>query len=162
MTAVPPNLTFRLPAGWRPVPAEMAGAPGLVFIGVHETPDGGFTANVTVGVQASAGPGLVPALAAEAVRRIEATERDVVVQRQDVLGEEPALGLGQQVTFTTDLDGRPVPLVQAQVFLAAADVEDPQRQVVWTITFTATAAQAPALAPDVEELVRSVRAGLPA
>lgn len=163
MTAVPPELTFDLPAGWTPVPPEAAGVPGIAFIGVHETTDAGFTANVTVGAQVvdlpQDGTDVPAALGAQAVARVETTEQDVVVRRQQRLGTGPTPGLAQEIGFSTDLAGQRLAMTQIQVFLLAPAVEEPQRHVLWTVTFTATDAQAPALAPDVEALVRTIQVG---
>jgi hypothetical protein len=156
MTALP-DATFDLPDGWQTIPVELLGAPGLVFVAAHSTPDAGFTANVTVGVQESAGPGFVAALGAEAVRRIEATEQDVDLRRRDLQGEEPAAALVQEVAFTTAVDGAPVGLTQTQAFVGATDATT-GAAVVWTVTCTATAAQAAALSGDVEALVARLRA----
>lgn len=149
-----------LPDGWRTVPLELIGdAPGIELVAAHETPDAGFTANITVGVQDSAGPGYVEALGDAAVRRIEATEQDVTVRRREVLAEEPTPALVQEVVLTTDLGGTPVTLVQTQAFLAATDPERPGQALVRTVTCTATAGQAEALAEDVAALVRALREG---
>ena len=67
MSTDPQDAAPALPDGWRLIPPESLGTPGIAFAAAHEVPDAGFTANVTVGVQRSADPGLVRALGAEAV-----------------------------------------------------------------------------------------------
>ncbi|WP_149203427.1 hypothetical protein [Actinotalea subterranea] len=156
MAAVPPPVTFRLPAGWRPQPA--GATPGLDFVALHETPDAGFTANITVALDVATGDDAVEVMADGAVERLAATEQDVVVHNRAVLGHAPAPGLGQDVRLTTLVDGVPVELTQVQVFLPAADVDVDGRLAVYSLTFTATSAQAPRLAPDFQALVGSVQA----
>lgn len=156
MAAVPPPVTFRLPAGWRQ--QAVGSAPGLDFVALHETSDAGFTANITVSLDLVTGDGAVEAMADGAVDRLAAAEQDVTVRRREELGHEPAPGLAQDVRLTTTVDGAPVELTQVQVFLPAADVDVEGRQAVYSLTFTATSRQAPELAPDFQTLVGSVRA----
>lgn len=143
-----------LPEGWHLIPPETLGTPGIAFAAAHETPDAGFTANVTVGVQRSADPGLVVALGAEAVRAIEATEQEVVVVRREQRGDSV---VAQEVHFTTTVDGDAVPMTQVQEF-AAVPVGDGGPDRVWTVSATATRAQAEALADGLATLLDQLRA----
>ncbi|WP_217615976.1 hypothetical protein [Cellulomonas sp. GbtcB1] len=143
-----------LPEGWHLIPPETLGTPGIAFAAAHETPDAGFTANVTVGVQRSDDPGLVVALGAEAVRAIEATEQEVVVVRREQQGES---AVAQEVHFTTTVDGGAVPMTQVQEF-AAVPVVDGGPDRVWTVSATATRAQAEALADGLATLLDQLRA----
>jgi len=153
-----PQDTPALPDGWHLIPPETLGTPGIAFAAAHETPDAGFTANVTVGVQRSADPGLVRALGAEAVRAIEATEQDVAVLRRE---EEGEAALAQEVHFTTTIAGEPVPMTQRQEFRAVPGA-DGGPATVWTVSATATRAQAEALAAGLETLLGSLRAEIAA
>jgi hypothetical protein len=143
-----------LPEGWHLIPAEAIGAPGIAFAAAHETPDAGFTANVTVGVQRSADPGLALQLGAEAIRAIEATEQDVTLARREQQGDT---AVAQEVHFTTTVDGTAVPMTQVQEFVAVPGA-DGGPATVWTVSATATRAQAEALADGLAELLGSLRA----
>lgn len=147
-----------LPEGWHLIPPETLGTPGIAFAAAHETPDAGFTANVTVGVQRSADPGLALALGAEAVRAIEATEHDVAVHRREQQGDA---AVAQEVHFTTTVDGVGVPMTQVQEFVAVPGA-DGGPATVWTISATATRAQAEALADGLAVLLASLRAEIAA
>jgi hypothetical protein len=154
MSTEPQHAAPALPDGWRLIPPETLGTPGIAFAAAHEVPDAGFTANVTVGVQRSADPGLVRALGAEAVRAIEASEQDVAVHRQEARGD---LAVAQEVHFTTTIDGDPVPMTQVQEFVAVP-AADGGPATVWTVSATATRAQAEALAEGLTTLLDALRA----
>jgi len=143
-----------LPEGWHLIPPQTLGTPGIAFAAAHETPDAGFTANVTVGVQRSADPGLALELGAEAVAAIEATERDVALARREQTGD---FAVAQQVHFTTTVDGVAVPMTQVQEFVAVPGA-DGAPATVWTVSATATRAQAEALADGLAELLDQLRA----
>jgi hypothetical protein len=143
-----------LPEGWHLIPPETLGTPGIAFAAAHETPDAGFTANVTVGVQRSADPGLVLALGAEAVRAIEATEQEVAVHRRELRGDD---AVTQEVHFTTTIDDVAVPMTQLQEFVAVPGAGGGPA-TVWTLSATTTRAQAEALADGLAELLGSLRA----
>ena len=147
-----------LPEGWHLIPPETLGTPGIAFAAAHETPDAGFTANVTVGVQHSDDPGLAVELGAEAVRAIEATEQDVALARREQTGD---LAVAQEVHFTTTGDGVAVPMTQVQEFVAVPGAEGGPA-TVWTVSATATRAQAEALADGLAELLGSLRAEIAA
>ncbi|WP_431835649.1 hypothetical protein [Cellulomonas sp. Y8] len=143
-----------LPEGWHLIPPETLGTPGIAFAAAHETPDAGFTANVTVGVQRSADPGLAIELGAEAVAAIEATEQDVALASREQTGD---FAVAQQVHFTTSVDGVAVPMTQVQEFVAVPGA-DGGPATVWTVSATATRAQAEALADGLAELLDQLRA----
>ncbi|MBW0253726.1 hypothetical protein [Cellulomonas sp. PS-H5] len=143
-----------LPEGWHLIPPQTLGTPGIAFAAAHETPDAGFTANVTVGVQRSADPGLALELGAEAVAAIEATEQDVALARREQTGD---FVVAQQVHFTTTVDGVAVPMTQVQEFVAVPGA-DGGPATVWTVSATATRAQAEALADGLAELLDQLRA----
>lgn len=143
-----------LPEGWHLIPPETLGTPGIAFAAAHETPDAGFTANVTVGVQRSDDPGLALELGAEAVAAIEATEQDVALARREQTGD---FAVAQQVHFTTSVDGVAVPMTQVQEFVAVPGA-DGGPATVWTVSATATRAQAEALADGLAELLDQLRA----
>lgn len=147
-----------LPEGWHLIPPETLGTPGIAFAAAHETPDSGFTANVTVGVQRSDAPGLVLALGTEAVRAIEATEREVVVHRREQRGDA---AVTQEVHFTTTVDDAALPMTQVHEFVAVPGAAGGPA-TVWTVSVTATRAQAEALADGLTELLGSLRAEIAA
>lgn len=147
-----------LPEGWHLIPPGTLGTPGIAFAAAHETPDAGFTANVTVGVQRSADPGLALELGAEAVRAIEATEQEVALARREQTGD---LAVAQEVHFTTTVDGVAVPMTQVQEFVAVPGA-DGAPATVWTVSATATRAQAEALADGLAELLGALRAEIAA
>jgi hypothetical protein len=142
-----------LPEGWHLIPPEALGTAGIAFAAAHETPDAGFTANVTVGVQRSDDPGLAVELGAEALRAIEATEQDVVLARREQSGD---LAVAQEVHFTTTVDGVAVPMTQLQEFVAVPGA-DGGPATVWTVSATPTRAQAEALADGLAELLGALR-----
>lgn len=142
-----------LPAGWHLIPPEALGTAGIAFAAAHETPDAGFTANVTVGVQRSGDPGLAVELGAEALRAIEATEQDVALARREQSGD---LAVAQEVHFTTTVDGVAVPMTQVQEFVAVP-AADGGPVTVWTVSATTTRAQAEALADGLAELLGALR-----
>ncbi|NCT92679.1 hypothetical protein GXB85_17230 [Cellulomonas sp. APG4] len=158
---VPPSLTLRLPPRWR-VQEPPA---GLDLVALHETPDEGFTATITLAMDAVEGADdvaqVVTAMADGAVERLAAVERDVTVHRRGAIGPASAPGLAQEVRLVTTVGEGSVRLTQVQVYLPAPDLSDDDRLAVYSLTFTATAAQAPELAPDFEALVRSVRPEVP-
>jgi hypothetical protein len=150
--------TFALPEGWRTYPREIIErAPGIEVLAARDTADVGFTANLTIGVQDSLGPGQIAALGAEAVRHFETHERDVVLRRREVLGEDPDAGLLQEIELTTDLGEISARLVQTQAFLPAVDPARSGQPLVRTFTCTATVEQSAALADEVAGLVQALR-----
>ncbi|RMI09096.1 hypothetical protein [Cellulomonas triticagri] len=157
MSTAAPDPALTLPDGWRTIPPEMVGAPGVVLVGAYETPDAGFTANVTVTVQVPDGPVDLPALATEAVRRMEAGARDVVLHRQDLAVDDAGRpALSQEIAFTADLGDQEVALVQTQDVVATHD-EVAGAGRWWTVTLTASAGQSADLRPAVTDLVRRLR-----
>ncbi|WP_282947781.1 hypothetical protein [Cellulomonas endometrii] len=143
-----------LPEGWHLIPPETLGTPGIAFAAAHERPDAGFTANVTVGVQRSDDPALAVLLGAEALRAIEAAEQDVTLACREQRGD---LAVAQEVHFTTTVDGAAVPMTQVQEFVAVPGA-DGGPATVWTLSATATRAQAEALADGLAELLGALRA----
>ncbi|VTR75808.1 hypothetical protein [Cellulomonas hominis] len=143
-----------LPEGWHLIPPETLGTPGIAFAAAHERPDAGFTANVTVGVQRSDDPALAVLLGAEALRAIEAAEQDVTLARREQRGD---LAVAQEVHFTTTVDGAAVPMTQVQEFVAVPGA-DGGPATVWTLSATATRAQAEALGDGLAELLGALRA----
>jgi hypothetical protein len=158
MSTDPQDAATTLPEGWYLIPPETLGTPGIAFAAAHGTPDAGFTANVTVGVQRSDDPGLVLALGAEAVRAVEATEREVTVHHREQRGDT---AVTQEVRFTTTIDDAAVPMTQLQEFVAVPGA-DGGPSTVWTLSATTTRAQSEALADGLAELLGSLRAEIAA
>ncbi|HEY0215111.1 MAG TPA: hypothetical protein VGC57_01820 [Cellulomonas sp.] len=154
-----PDALVDLPAGWRVVPLDLlgAGAQGLELVAAYETPDAGFTANITVGVQEPVQPAVVGVLGDAVVQHLRDAETGAVLRRREVLGAEPVPGLVQDVAFSTTVEGAEVAMLQTEAFVVSPHPDDAERVLVRTVTCTATAAQAGALADDVVAVIDALR-----
>jgi hypothetical protein len=157
-TTLPTPIEFRLPEGWRAAPPDEVGAPGAAFVALHGGPaDGGFTANITVDGDSAteSGPDVttLTELADASVETLRGTGAEVTPADRTTIGTDDAPGLTQ--TLRVRAGGRD--LVQAQVYLEMRDVERPERRAVIRLVLTATATQFPAVLPDFQSFVWTVR-----
>ncbi|MFF8591418.1 hypothetical protein ACF061_08185 [Streptomyces sp. NPDC015220] len=154
---LPIPLEFRLPEGWSPARPKEDDAEGVAFAAVHPQPDAGFTANITIDGDVPPIDATLADLADDSVEHVrEVAEAVTVVQRREV-GSEDAPALTQRLAFATVVGGAPRDLVQSQVYLSLADVDDPHKRAVIRLILTATAAQHDDVLGDFQEFVHTVR-----
>ncbi|WP_367137024.1 hypothetical protein [Saccharothrix sp. HUAS TT1] len=152
-STLPVPIEFSLPDGWLSAPPDEVGAPQAAFVALHPGSAAGFTANVTITGEVRADDATLARLAAEAVARLERGIGAVEVGRRTELDS----GYTQVVRLTAPIDGRPVDLVQLQVFLALPDVRDPDRRAVLEIVLSATPVQFEGLVGDFQAFLKTIR-----
>lgn len=151
-TTLPVPIEFSLPAGWLSAPPDEVGAPQAAFVALHPGSAAGFTANVTISGEVRTDVTLAE-VAAEAVARLERGVGQVEVGRRNELES----AYTQVVRMTVPIDGRPVELVQLQVFLAMPDVRDESRRAVLEIVLSATPEQFEDLVGDFQSFLETIR-----
>jgi hypothetical protein len=159
-TTLPVKIEFSLPEGWRPAPPDEVGAPGVAFVALHPQPRDGFTANITIAGNLREEAGLAT-IADESVQRLSTAAAVHVAKRTEV-GTPQAPALTQTLRISTSLRGRPLELVQSQVYLVMQDVRDPAKRAVIELALTAKPNHLDEIADDFKEFVRSVRPADPA
>ncbi|MFD1150530.1 hypothetical protein [Saccharothrix hoggarensis] len=152
-TTLPVPIEFSLPDGWLSAPPDEVGAPRAAFVALHPGSAAGFTANVTISGELRTDGATVAEVAAEAVARLERGLGAVEVGRRNELES----AFTQVVRMTVPIDGRPVELVQLQVFLAMPDVRDESRRAVLEIVLSATPAQFEQLVGDFQAFLKTIR-----
>src|SRR4051812_36797612 len=94
-------LGFDIPEGWTPLDPAKAGAPGAVFVAVHDGGQDEFTPNITLSVQQRPDAASIAEVADEAVERLGRTMAALdVVSRQEV-GDTAAPGVTQILRVRT-------------------------------------------------------------
>lgn len=153
---LPVPIEFRLPEGWLPARPEAFDA-DVAFAAVHPQQDAGFAANIVVDEEVAPDTATSEDLADESVERLrEVAEAVTVTQRREV-GDPDAPALTQQLTFATVIDGARRDLVQSQVYLPIANIDDGRRRVFVALTLTATTVQYDDVIKDFQAFVRTVR-----
>ncbi|MEW2414290.1 hypothetical protein AB0953_11280 [Streptomyces sp. NPDC046866] len=155
-TTLPVPIEFSLPEGWLPARPE-AFDPGVAFAAVHPAPDAGFTANITVDGGFPPDAVTLTDLADASVERLGEVADSVEVAHRRELGPDDAPALSQRLTFSLTTGDTHRDLIQTQVYLSMADVEDPHKRAVIRLALTATAAQHDSILGEFQEFVRSVR-----
>lgn len=154
---LPVRINFHLPDGWQAAPPDEVGAPGAAFVALHPASGGDFTANITISGEMR--PDLTPLndIADESVGRMRRTMSQVDVAERREIGTEDAPGLTQMLRLAADINGTVRQLVQAQVYLAMYDTEDPRIRAVVHLVLTATVDQFPTVVGDFQQFVATVR-----
>ncbi|MFI5999036.1 hypothetical protein ACIA98_01225 [Streptomyces sp. NPDC051366] len=155
-TTLPVPIEFSLPDGWKPAPPDEVGALGVAFIALHERPDAGFTANITIDGDFRPDGATLADMAEESVDRVRQAAESVVVTSRRELGSEASPGLAQRLTLSAVAGGVRRDLVQSHVYLAVLDLEDPHRRAVIRLILTSTAAQEDGVVGDFQEFLRTV------
>ncbi|WP_447003503.1 hypothetical protein ACRAKI_28105 [Saccharothrix isguenensis] len=151
-TTLPVPIEFSLPDGWLSAPPDEVGAPQAAFVALHPGPSAGFTANVTISGEVRSGV-TVAEVAAEAAARLERDVGPVEIGRRNELES----AYTQVVRMTVPIGGRPVELLQLQVFLAMPDVRDENRRAVLEIVLSATPEQFEDLVGDFQAFLKTIR-----
>ena len=149
---LPVPIEFSLPDGWLSAPPDEVGAPQAAFVALHPG-TGGFTANITISGEVHGDDVTLEELADRAAARLERGVGAVEVGRR----KELESAYTQVLRLTAPVDGRPVDLVQLQVFLAMADVRDPRRRAVLEIVLSATPEQFEDLVDDFQAFLKTIR-----
>lgn len=138
-TTIPVPIEFSLPEGWRSVPPDEVGTPEAAFVALNPgTRQDGFTANISITGEVRADDEELTAIADEAVEKLRAAGgQDVRLGRRNQVGSPESPGLTQAVKLTIPLNGKPVDIVQFQVFLSLQDQKDPQRRAVLHVVLSA-------------------------
>ncbi|GAB2987111.1 hypothetical protein [Saccharothrix stipae] len=152
-TTLPVPIEFSLPDGWLSAPPDEVGAPQAAFVALHPGSSAGFTANVTISGEVRADDATLAQIAERAAARLADGVGPVEVGRRNELES----AYTQVVRLTAPIDGRPVDLVQLQVFLAMADVRDERRRAVLQIVLSATPAQFEDLVGDFQAFLKTIR-----
>ncbi|MFD4023890.1 hypothetical protein ACFWRV_10275 [Streptomyces sp. NPDC058576] len=155
---LPVPIEFRLPDGWLPAAApEGDDATDVAFAAVHQHPEAGFTANITVDGAFLADTVTLAELADESVERLRTVAESVAVAHRREVGSADAPALTQRLAFSTATDGSHRDLVQSQVYLSMSDVDDPRKRAAIRLALTASAAQHDEVLGDFQDFVRTVR-----
>ncbi|MCE6993986.1 hypothetical protein LZG04_04040 [Saccharothrix sp. S26] len=152
-TTLPVPIEFSLPDGWLSAPPDEVGAPQAAFVALRPAPGAGFTPNITITGEVRADDATLAQLAEQAAARLERGVGRVEVGRRNELES----GYTQVLRLTAPIDGRPVELVQLQVFLALADVRDERRRAVLEIVLSATPEQFEDLVGDFQAFLKTIR-----
>jgi hypothetical protein len=152
-TTLPVPIEFSLPDGWLSAPPDEVGAPQAAFVALHPGSAAGFTANVTITGEVRTDDATLAQVAAEAAARLERGLGSVEIGRRNELDS----AYTQVVRLTAPIQGRPVELVQLQVFLAMADVRDERRRAVLEIVLSATPEQFEHLVGDFQAFLKTIR-----
>ncbi|MEV8436754.1 hypothetical protein AB0425_05225 [Actinosynnema sp. NPDC051121] len=152
-TTLPVPIEFSLPDGWLSAPPDEVGAPQAAFVALHPGSAAGFTANITISGEARADDVTLAQLAERAAARLERGVGPVEVGRRTELES----AYTQVLRLTAPVGGRPVDLVQLQVFLAMADTRDERRRAVLEIVLSATPAQFEELVDDFQAFLKTIR-----
>jgi hypothetical protein len=151
-TTLPVPIEFSLPDGWLSAPPDEVGASQAAFVALHPGSSAGFTANVTISGEVRTDVTLAQ-VAAEAAARLERGVGPVEIGRRNELES----AYTQVVRMTVPIDGRPVELVQLQVFLAMPDARDKSRRAVLEIVLSATPEQFEDLVGDFQAFLKTIR-----
>jgi hypothetical protein len=152
-TTLPVPIEFSLPDGWLSAPPDEVGAPQAAFVALRPGGDAGFTANITISGEVRADDVTLAELADRAAARLERGVGAVEVGRRTELES----AYTQVLRLTAPVGGRPVELVQLQVFLAMADVRDERRRAVLEIVLSATPGQFEDLVDDFQAFLKTIR-----
>ncbi|MEU4741381.1 hypothetical protein AB0G02_13085 [Actinosynnema sp. NPDC023658] len=152
-TTLPVPIEFSLPDGWLSAPPDEVGAPQAAFVALHPGGSSGFTANVTISGEVRTDDVTLERLADQAAARLERGVGSVEVGRRNELES----AYTQVVRMTAPIGGRPVDLVQLQVFLAMPDVRDERRRAVLEIVLSATPEQFEDLVGDFQAFLKTIR-----
>jgi hypothetical protein len=154
-TTLPVQIEFSLPDGWLAAPPDEVGAPTAAFVALSPEPGDGFRANITIAGHEHNGTKSLSAMAEESVQRLSQGGPVRVGQRAPVGGWE-APGLTQTLHLSTTLQGHPIELTQAQVYLDMADVTDPSKRAVIELALTSRTSQFDGVIDEFREFVASV------
>ena len=152
------HLELTPPAGWRIVAPHELGAPDLALLLVRDGQPSGFTASISVALRGGAPPD-VARIGSDAVRQLDATERDVRVRRREAIGSGPTEGMAQEVRFLSATSRGEIEALQLLLVLVIPGASDPEAVIVWIATFTAAARGSEALLADFRDLVTSLTTG---
>ncbi len=152
-TTLPVPIEFSLPDGWLSAPPDEVGAPQAAFVALHPGGSAGFTANVTISGEVRADDATLARIAEESAARLRRDVGAVEVGRRNELES----AYTQVLRLTAPVGGRPVDLVQLQVFLAMADVRDERRRAVLQIVLSATPEQFEDLVGDFQAFLKTIR-----
>lgn len=156
-TTLPVPIEFQLPEGWRAAPPDEVGAPAAAFVALHPQPDAGFTANITIDGEYRPDEATLPEIAQASVERLRQAATSVVVTSHREIGSADAPAFTQTLGVSAVINGVRRDLVQSQVYLSMLDVADRRQRAVIRLVLTATASQHPAVLPDFQDFVRTVR-----
>jgi len=149
------HLELTPPAGWQVVAPHDVGADDLALLLVKDNQPSGFTASISVALRAGEPPD-VARIGSDAVRRLDATERDVRVHRREAIGSGRTEGMAQEVRFLSATPRGDVEALQLLLVLVIPGARDPDAVIVWVATFTAAARGSDALLTDFQSLVSSL------
>ncbi|WP_158851956.1 hypothetical protein [Saccharothrix deserti] len=152
-TTLPVPIEFSLPDGWLSAPPDEVGAPQAAFVALHPGSSAGFTANVTISGEVRTDDATLAQVAEEAAARLQRGLGTVEIGRRNELES----AYTQVVRMTAPINGRPVELVQLQVFLAMPDVRDERRRAVLEIVLSATPEQFENLVGDFQAFLKTIR-----
>src|SRR5438128_1923335 len=126
---LPVPIEFSLPDGWLAPPPDEVGATGVAFVAIEPESRDGFTANITISGELREDTANLEWIADESVQRLGKIGRVQIIKRTQV-GSGLAPALTQNLRLATQLHGRPIDLVQSQVFLVMRDTSEPLKRAV--------------------------------
>ena len=157
VTQLPVRIEFKLPGGWQAAPPDEVGASGVAFVALRTGSVDDFTPNITIAGQFRDPDLSMGTISDESVRRLEQNYGGVNVRQRTEVGSAEAPGITQVLDIMATVDSRPVPLVQCQVYLSMADVDDPAKRVVLELVLTCKPSQLEDVFEDFQQFVRTVR-----
>jgi hypothetical protein len=156
-TTIPVPIEFSLPEGWVSAPPDEVGAPDAAFVALHPNGANGFTANITISGEVRNDDASLPQIADEAAEKLQRATGRVQVGRRNEVGTPENPGFTQAVRTRINLNGKPVDVVQLQVFLGMADKLDVHRRAVLHIALTATPEQFETVIGDFQKFLKTIK-----
>ncbi len=160
-TTIPVPIEFSLPPGWRSVPPDAVGSPAAAFVALRPPAVDGFTPNITISGELGDDVPLT-VLADDALAKLRREVGQVRLGKRTELGSYDSPALTQAVRMGITLHGRPLDVVQLQVFLGMRDVREPGRRVVLHIVLSATPDRFDAVVGEFQRFIATIRPEGPA
>ena len=160
MPDLPVPLHFRLPGReWEPRDPGDLGVANAAFLAVRADVPGGYTPTISISGDHRDDGATLERIADEGLVALEREADGVRLEERRQIGGGHAPGVTQLVACTITVEGTELDLRQCQVVLDLHDVEDARRRVVVVLSLTCLLEQTPAMLPEFQALVRSVRIG---
>ena len=156
-TTIPVPIEFSLPEGWVSAPPDEVGAPEAAFVALRPSAANGFTPNITIAGEVRTDDVPLSVVADEAAEKLERATGQVQVGRRSEVGTPDNPGFTQAVRTRIKVGGQPLDVVQLQVFLGMADVQDPDRRAVLHIALTSKPDQFESVVGDFQKFLKTIR-----
>ncbi|WP_121256530.1 hypothetical protein [Nocardioides ferulae] len=157
--ALPVPLRLQLPGPeWRAVDPAAWGVSNAALLAVRGGLDGDYVPTIAVSGDWRNDGTPIEAIADESLAKLRAEgATDVELIKRRVTGGEHTPSVAQSIGATVVVDGRRFDVRQAQVVAGLIDVDDPTKRVVVIYTLSCTYQQLPAMGPEFQRFVASIR-----